>query len=568
MVTLSNDGGSVRICERTRLFGYEIGVTIDAADWMSGILEELKKKIGQQRDAFKRFFRNSSGSYFMECFANSNGAFLKISTLKNNKVRMVIIPEEAEAKGWSNLNDCLLGVLKRKPENAQDGVKQQKEVKIGECRKNSQSWAKNVERLGQHVTKPMGGNVVKQGKVEWRELYPEINLGFKPRNLYPGKRFYQPKFYEYMRSKAQPRDWSLPIFLARDNIHAEWSTIFFNLSRELERKLIVCQLFDDRCTIWCKDEMEKEELVKVQRMYVPGAQSYVTFSLWSWDNQKNNVKVECKGSWIGVQGLPLNLWHMRIFRKIRDMCGGLMDVDKATAEANFDNEKVFGDGDVTEGEGKKDGDEEQIEGENLREANLDNRVMSDCEREDRDGSTGDAGGDVDKDEDDQVVFEVAAAYGREGGPIECKTSFLHHCLSPLAGFHFLSQSLVWLPSCYPGRFTYSSLPHTEQHPLSLCHFPVAQPPNLILVTLSSVDLQHMIHILCRSGPYIPIWIVHSLTIYLPPMATLSSLPIRRDVKIVPGRNVVYADILEQALEAELLENDKERGSCSLGGKEE
>ncbi|KAF4394158.1 hypothetical protein G4B88_000669 [Cannabis sativa] len=491
MITLSIDGGSVRICERTRLFGYEIGITIDAAHWMIGILEELKKKDEQHREAFKRFFRNSNGSYFMECFAKSNGAFLKISTLKNNKVRMVIIPEEAEAKGWANLYECLFGVLKRKPESVQDGVKLQKEIKTGEGRKNSQSWANIVKGSGQQVSKTMGGKVVKQmakpaskmqhnkekkfvnaavknrGKIEWRELYPELNLGFKPKNLYPEKRFKQPKFYEYMRSKAQPKDWRLAIILARDNTHADWSTIFFNLSRELERKLIVSQLFDDRCIIWCKDDMEKDELVKVERMYVSGAQSHVTFSLWSWNNQKNNVKVECKGSWMGVQGLPLNLSHMRIFRKIGEMCGGLLDVDNDTAEASLLSNlrlQLMGDEfgfvpetltlehdnmsfelqlcklndlsyrfhgwfntcwyqDFHNGRGFGDG-EETREDVNLQESNLDSHVSSDCAGENRDVLIGVTGGYAEIGDEELLVLEAAADDGGEGGSTEVEKTEL------------------------------------------------------------------------------------------------------------------------------------------------
>ncbi|KAF4401818.1 hypothetical protein G4B88_013105 [Cannabis sativa] len=381
MITLSKDGGSVRICERTRLFGYEIGVTIDAAAWMIEILEELKKKNGQQRAAFKRFFRNSSGSYFMEFFSNSNGAFLKISTLKNNKIRMVIIPEETAAKGWSELYKCLSGVLKRKPDIVHGGVTQQKERKLGECRMNTQSWVNIVKRSGKHDTKSMGGNVVKKmekmalkgqhnkndgirdrGKVEWRELYPEINLGFKPKNLYPEKRFYQPKFYEYMRSKAHPKDWSLAVFLARDNTHADWSTIFYNLSRELGRKLIVSQLFDDRCITWCKDEKEKEELVKVQRIF------------HGWFN---------------------TCWYQ-----------------------DFDHEKVFGEGDVIEREKGKGGDEDRIEEEKENEEILDNCVIMIGEKENREYSAGEVGGDDDSVEADKVEGEMVAVDDGEEGQSE------------------------------------------------------------------------------------------------------------------------------------------------------
>ncbi|KAF4378518.1 hypothetical protein F8388_022339 [Cannabis sativa] len=343
MLTLTNDGGSVRICERTRLFGYEVAVTIDAVDWMVVTLEELYQKTGTQRVNLKRFFRNSTISCLLECFANVKGQFLKISVLRNNKFKMIIVPEEDKAKGWSELKECLNGIIKRKTRGS---IEQSSQVKVNPkagMSTTQRSWADVVKQTRgpmmntQHNTVKTKGTVRKRdsGRIEWKDLYPEINPGFKPKNFYPRKRFVQPNFFEYMRSKALSKEWNLAIILTRNNTHADWCTIFYNLSRELERKLVVSQLFDDRCIIWCKNELERDELIKMHSMRVPGAQSLVTFLPWSWENQKDNVKVECRGSWIGIQGLPLNLWNMKSFRKIGARCGGLLDVDKDTAEASF-----------------------------------------------------------------------------------------------------------------------------------------------------------------------------------------------------------------------------------------
>ncbi|KAF4383628.1 hypothetical protein F8388_014128 [Cannabis sativa] len=343
MLTLSNDGGSVRICERTRLFGYEVAVTIDAVVWILDTLEELFQKTGTHRISLKRSFRNSTISCFMECFANIKGSFLKISVLRNNKLKMIIVPEEENEKGWSELRECLNGIVKRKRTRLFDPSCQTKELQKTGGSTTLRSWA-NVVKQGARPVRNDQHNKVKaqgpaatrdRGKIEWKDLYPEVNLGFKPKNLYPVKRFTQPQFYEYMRSKALPRDWNLAIILTRNNTHADWCTIFYNLSRELGRKLMVSQLFDDRCIIWCKDEKDREELIMINSMNVPGAQSLVTFSAWTLENQKDYVKVECRGSWIGVQGLPLNLWNMKTFKKIGERCGGLLDVDKVTAEASL-----------------------------------------------------------------------------------------------------------------------------------------------------------------------------------------------------------------------------------------
>ncbi|KAF4358263.1 hypothetical protein G4B88_027740 [Cannabis sativa] len=282
---------SVRICERTRLFGYEVAVTIDGVDWMVVTLEELYKKTGTQRVNLKRFFRNSTISCLLECFANVKGCFLKISMLRNNRLKMIIVPEEDKAKGWSELKECLNGIIKRKTRGS---IEQSSLVKVNPkagMSTTQRSWADVVKQTRgpmlntQHNTVKTKGTIRKRdsGRIEWKDLYPEINPGFKLKNFYPRKRFVQLIFFEYMRSKALSKEWNLAIILTRNNTHADWCTIFYNLSRELERKLVV----------------------------------------------------ECRGPWIGIQGLPLNLLNMKSFRKIGARCGGLLDVDKDTAEASF-----------------------------------------------------------------------------------------------------------------------------------------------------------------------------------------------------------------------------------------
>uniref|UniRef100_A0A803PZS0 DUF4283 domain-containing protein n=1 Tax=Cannabis sativa TaxID=3483 RepID=A0A803PZS0_CANSA len=263
--------------------------------------------------------------------------------LRNNRLKMIIVPEEDKAKGWSELKECLNGIIKRKTRGS---IEQSSLVKVNPkagMSMTQRSWADVVKQTRgpmlntQHNTVKTKGTVRKRdsGRIEWKDLYPEINLGFKLKNFYPRKRFVQPIFFEYMRSKALSKEWNLAIILTRNNTHADWCTIFYNLSRELERKLVVSQRFDDRCIIWCKNKLERDELIKMHSMRVPGAQSLVTFLPWSWENKKVNVKVECRGSWIGIQGLPLNLLNMKSFRRIGARCGGLLDVDKDTAEASF-----------------------------------------------------------------------------------------------------------------------------------------------------------------------------------------------------------------------------------------
>ncbi|KAF4354940.1 hypothetical protein G4B88_020947 [Cannabis sativa] len=169
---------------------------------------------------------------------------------------------------------------------------------------------------------------------EW-DFLPSFKPGFWFKNNFPAKRLNQKNFTEYLSAKQCTKDWKLAVIMFRDNSESSWSCIFFNLSMELGKKLEVSQLFDDRTIIWCKDENEKEELLKLKQKKVAGACAVVTFVNWSLEKQSKDVKIDCRGSWIGIEGLPISLWRMKTMRKIGALCGGLLDVDKETAEMNF-----------------------------------------------------------------------------------------------------------------------------------------------------------------------------------------------------------------------------------------
>ena len=99
MLSLSKDGGSVRLCERTRFTGYEISITLDAAMWL---LEKVESMIEakEYRRTDRRTFRNNSMRLLLECFQNARGVFLKISVLKHSVFESIIVLEEGCTKGW------------------------------------------------------------------------------------------------------------------------------------------------------------------------------------------------------------------------------------------------------------------------------------------------------------------------------------------------------------------------------------------------------------------------------------------------------------------------------------
>ncbi|KAF4379873.1 hypothetical protein G4B88_021006 [Cannabis sativa] len=152
MMTLNCDGGFVRICERTRHFGYEVAVTIDAVDWIIETVKEVEQKEERRRVSFKRSFRNSSSCYLVEYFSNTKGSSLKISVLKNNMMKTVIIPEEEKANGWSEFLRCLNSTMKREQAIVNENrVQQTAEANNGRLL-NQRSWANVVKEPRKQMT--------------------------------------------------------------------------------------------------------------------------------------------------------------------------------------------------------------------------------------------------------------------------------------------------------------------------------------------------------------------------------------------------------------------------------
>ncbi|KAF4367769.1 hypothetical protein G4B88_011070 [Cannabis sativa] len=353
MLTLSNDGGFVRICERTRLAGYEIAVTLEAASWLADILEELIDREEMQKVNYKRSFRNRSNSCLLEIYHNNRGVFMKVYVLKNNKISMVIIPEEERANGWKDFARCLKGTLKRDCQLNIDKVNLPKEPlekqKWGGG--TQQSWASIVKQntgstrrqIVDRVfdptknSKPLGGrNSIKQqtsqnrkaNRLGYWDFLPKGNGSFRPRNPFPRRRMEQNNFHEFLQAEFCDKDWSRAVIMFRNNSEVSWSSIFYNLSREINRKLEVSQMFDDRTLIWCKNVEEMDALLRIKKTTIPGTgDTIVSFVKWSGEEQNKEVKVECRSSWIGVEGVPLNLWNLEMMGKIGSLCGGMMRLE-------------------------------------------------------------------------------------------------------------------------------------------------------------------------------------------------------------------------------------------------
>lgn len=103
------------------------------------------------------------------------------------------------------------------------------------------------------------------------------------------------------------------------------------LYRKFETDFEISLLAADRAIVWCYDDKIQRMLVEHRDCMLP-AVAHVKFAKWSPKAQFLNTKIECSHGWIGIEGLPLNLWNIHVFKVIGERCGGLIDVDKCTIE--------------------------------------------------------------------------------------------------------------------------------------------------------------------------------------------------------------------------------------------
>ena len=90
----------------------------------------------------------------------------------------------------------------------------------------------------------------------------------------------------------------------------------------------------DRVVMWCANEeelrsvLEKGDLFR-GREFIAKIKNCDTYSL------SELTQIEVSHSWIGVQGLSLNLWNLETFVKIGEGCGGLIEVAPEPLDMSF-----------------------------------------------------------------------------------------------------------------------------------------------------------------------------------------------------------------------------------------
>ncbi|XP_062073106.1 uncharacterized protein LOC133777487 isoform X2 [Humulus lupulus] len=298
MVTLPNVGEAVRLCERTRLSGFEIRLSLEGARWLVDEIRRLSDLKDAIRRGFRSVFRDNNQRVTIECFRNIRGVFLKVSTFTHSAVRCVIIPDEGWDSCWRELNNCLMGSVGRQAGFIQKELHQTVSL-------SKKSWASVVA-----------------GKEE-KEI--DDKLSNRASHFFLGKKGHAVLVF---RSKSQH----------------QWGKIFDGFQEVLGVKVDSTFVSDDRMIIWCPLEGLQQELLRRREITIADMQ--VFFQPWNWNNQVANMKVSCFQNWIGIEGIPLNIWNTHVFKVIGTLCGGLMAVDKGSLEMrdiSFARLRMFGD---------------------------------------------------------------------------------------------------------------------------------------------------------------------------------------------------------------------------------
>lgn len=132
-----------------------------------------------------------------------------------------------------------------------------------------------------------------------------------------------------MFSKQEPaasndilRTWKLAVVVFRKRSDTQWDIIKGLLRSRLGKAIKLIPMATDSSVSWCRDEKEKNFLMTEENLFYRGA-IIASMEQWSTYSHWNYVWIEARNSWIGIEGLPLNLWNCHVLKLIGDTCGGL-----------------------------------------------------------------------------------------------------------------------------------------------------------------------------------------------------------------------------------------------------
>lgn len=274
------------ISERTRLASFNLELEVNAAVWCS---ELLKQPLPSDNKKFLKKFCGSSFVLLAEIYENKRGYFMKFTKISNGTVKNLVLPCGWNRWGWKKFAHCLDNLVGSR--SAQPQIR------------------RTVRRKWEHIQKPPSnpGSSSIDSEPIWDRNYPK-------------------------RSHLC-RNWKFAVIVFRLSVFDRWSVIQNGIGTLLDWDLETSPLAADRAIVWCNNAEQHKTLVNLGECHLPTAR--VIFRPWDPKTQFQNPKIVCSHNWIGIEGLPLNMWNNHVFKVLGSSCGGLLDVDINTAEKTF-----------------------------------------------------------------------------------------------------------------------------------------------------------------------------------------------------------------------------------------
>ena len=137
-----------------------------------------------------------------------------------------------------------------------------------------------------------------------------------------------------MGNAQQRKDWRRPLVVYRYTMYLSWGNISRRIRDKLRRDVVVVPLAADRAIVWCTDEDEVSSLTLNPIQFSKG-RDQVKIKRWNMFAHWDNLQIHVNHSWIGIEGLPLNMWNIHVFKIIGKSLGGLLDVAPETTSLSF-----------------------------------------------------------------------------------------------------------------------------------------------------------------------------------------------------------------------------------------
>ncbi|KAK9131569.1 hypothetical protein Sjap_012056 [Stephania japonica] len=133
--------------------------------------------------------------------------------------------------------------------------------------------------------------------------------------------------------QSKSSKWNLAVVfvvvVVKKSDQVKWMKANEEISFKLRRNACVVPISDDRGLLWCCSGEENNFVV------LHGDSTLLNCYGWHENSEWFNRRIGCSKQWIGIDGLPLELWSRASFESIGNLCGGLMEVAPETTDLSF-----------------------------------------------------------------------------------------------------------------------------------------------------------------------------------------------------------------------------------------